>query len=118
YRLSDLELASRLSFFLWSSIPDEPLLRLAESGKLSEPANLRREVRRMLNDRRASNALVRGFISQWLNLRRLDEYTPDYEKQEGLRVAGRALIEAFSRETELFAESTIREDSSVAELLS
>ena len=72
----------------------------------------------MLADRRAADALVRGFFSQWLNLRRLEEYTPDYEKQEGLRVAGRALLEAFTTETELFTGSTIRENRSVVELLS
>jgi mono/diheme cytochrome c family protein len=117
YRLSDLELASRLSFFLWSSIPDEPLLKLAESGELSKPQTLRLQVRRMLVDPRAPGALVRGFVAQWLNLRRLEEYTPDYEKQEGLRVAGRALLQAFSKETELFAESMIGEDRPMVELL-
>jgi mono/diheme cytochrome c family protein len=113
YRLSATELASRLSFFLWSSIPDEPLLAAAESGKLS----LREQTRRMLSHRRASDALVHGFIAQWLNLRRLEEYAPDYEKNEGLRVAGRALLDAFSKETELFAESLIREDRSIVDLL-
>ena len=93
------------------------MLRFAESGKLSEPKNLREQVRRMIADQRASDALVQGFIAQWLNLRRLEEYTPDYEKQEGLRVAGRALLRAFSTETELFAASSIREDRSVVDLL-
>jgi hypothetical protein len=72
----------------------------------------------MLADPRAPGALVRGFIAQWLNLRRLEEYTPDYEKHEALRVAGRALLQAFSKETELFAESMVREDRGVVELLS
>jgi hypothetical protein len=71
----------------------------------------------MIADRRSADALVRGFVAQWLNLRRLEEYTPNYEKQEGLSVAGRALLRAFSTETELFAASTIREDRSVVDLL-
>src|SRR5581483_7112412 len=68
YRLPDLELASRLSFFLWSSIPDERLLDLAERNQLRQPARLRNEVRRMLSDPRAVQALVDNFAAQWLNL--------------------------------------------------
>ena len=68
YRLSDLDIASRLSFFLWSSIPDDRLLKLAERGELTSPAVLRREVRRMLADPRSTDALVQNFASQWLNL--------------------------------------------------
>jgi hypothetical protein len=76
YRISDLELASRLSFFLWSSIPDDELLDLAIAGKLKEPAVLERQVRRMLADSR-SESLVNNFASQWLHLRNLDSITPD-----------------------------------------
>lgn len=114
YRISDLELASRLSFFLWSSIPDEPLLEAAERRQLSDPAVLRRQVRRMLADPRAESALVDGFTAQWLNLRLLDEELadpdlyPDFDDN---------LIEAFREETELFVASTLREDRSVVELL-
>ena len=114
YRLSDVELASRLSFFLWSSIPDEQLLDLAARGRLKEPAVLEQQVRRMLQDPR-SRALVDNFASQWLRLRNLAgqeresaEY-PDFD--ENLR-------EAFRKETELFIESTIQEDRSVVDLLS
>ena len=80
YRISDLELASRLSFFLWSSIPDERLLALAEHGQLTRPAVLEQEVRRMLGDRKAIDALVSDFAAQWLNLRRIDEVVvhPDF----------------------------------------
>ena len=112
-RLTDLEIASRLSFFLWSSIPDEPLLESAERGELSKPAILEQQVRRMLADRRAS-ALVNDFAAQWLNLRRLDEvvvhpdFYPDFDDN---------LLHAFKQETELFIESTLREDRSVADLL-
>jgi hypothetical protein len=114
YRLADLEVASRLSFFLWSSLPDEPLLAAAQAGKLSDPAELQQQVRRMLADSRAADALVRGFASQWLNLRRMDEYTPDYGN---IRDAGRALLQAFPVETEMFVASTLRENRSIVELL-
>src|SRR5262249_11868456 len=76
YRISDLELASRLSFFLWSSIPDDELLGVATAGKLHEPATLERQVKRMLADTRA-RALVGNFASQWLRLRNLAAITPD-----------------------------------------
>ena len=112
-RLTDIEIASRLSFFLWSSIPDETLLNLAERGDLTKPAILEEQVRRMLADRRAS-ALVTDFSAQWLNLRRLGEvvvhpdFYPDFDDN---------LLHAFKQETELFIESTLREDRSVADLL-
>ena len=77
YRFSDLELASRLSFFLWSSIPDDELLDLASRGKLRDPAVLEQQVRRMLADSRARRALVDNFAGQWLELRNLREHTPD-----------------------------------------
>jgi mono/diheme cytochrome c family protein len=114
YRLSDLELASRLSFFLWSSLPDDELLAIAERGQLTDPAVLEQQTRRLLADRR-SRALIDNFVSQWLRLRNLESQqreSADYpEFDENLR-------EAFRRETELFVESTIRDDRSVLELLS
>src|SRR5207248_1985315 len=76
YNISDLELASRLSFFLWSSIPDDELLQVAERGELRQPAVLAREARRMLADAR-SQSLVSNFAAQWLYLRNLDAITPD-----------------------------------------
>jgi hypothetical protein len=113
-RLTDIELASRLSFFLWSSIPDERLLELAERGELSKPAILEQQVRRMLADRRAPAALVNDFAAQWLNLRRVAEvvvhpdFYPDFDDN---------LLAAFKQETELFIASTLRDDRSVADLL-
>ena len=113
YQLSGLELASRLSFFLWSSIPDDELLSLAEQGKLREPEVLEQQVRRMLADSR-SGALVTNFASMWLYLRNLRLANPDPdafpEFDENLR-------EAFVRETELFFESMLREDRPVADLV-
>ena len=98
YQITDVELASRLSFFLWSSIPDEELLALAEQGKLSEPIVLRSQVARMLADPRSS-ALIENFTGQWLYLRNLPGLTPDPdafpEFDDNLR-------EAFRRETEMF----------------
>ncbi|HEU4690781.1 MAG TPA: DUF1592 domain-containing protein [Vicinamibacterales bacterium] len=114
YRLSDLEVASRLSFFLWSSVPDERLLDLADSKQLTRPATLEREVRRMLADARATSALVDGFAAQWLNLRRIGEVVVDPDRYP---TYDESLLQAFERETELFIESTLREDRSVVELL-
>jgi mono/diheme cytochrome c family protein len=114
YRLSDIEIASRLSFFLWSSIPDERLLGLAERGQLANPATLRREARRMLADPRAVRALVDNFAAQWLNLRRVQEVVVDPDRYPNYDLS---LLQAFQRETELFVGSTLREDRSVAELL-
>ena len=114
YPLDDLALASRLSFFLWSSIPDDELLEVATRGELSDPTVLEEQTRRLLADPR-SGALVDNFVSQWLRLRNLESQereSADYpEFDENLR-------EAFRRETELFVESTIREDRSLLELLS
>src|SRR5205814_4454537 len=76
YALSDLDLASRLSFFLWATGPDEELLRLAERGRLSTPATLEQQVRRMLADRR-SDVLASRFASQWLRLQDLEKINPD-----------------------------------------
>ena len=114
YRLSDLELASRLSFFLWSSIPDDHLLTLAEHGELSKPATLEKEVRRMLADPRATDALVDNFAAQWLNLRRVEEVVVDPTKYP---LYDESLLQAFQTETEMFVASTLREDRSVDELL-
>ncbi|MDZ7639193.1 MAG: DUF1592 domain-containing protein [Bryobacterales bacterium] len=113
YPLSPFQLASRLSFFLWSSIPDDELLASAEQGKLSEPAELERQVRRMLADTRASS-LVTNFAGQWLQLRNLDAATPDMrlfaDFDDNLR-------QAFRRETELFVEDVVRNDRSVLTFL-
>jgi hypothetical protein len=113
YRLSDLELASRLSFFLWSSIPDDELLDVAARGKLKDPAVLERQVRRMLADPR-SEALTSNFPGQWLLLRNLPAVWPDPlsfpDFDDNLR-------QAMRRETELFFDSILREDRSVLELL-
>jgi hypothetical protein len=113
YRISDIELASRLSFFLWSSIPDDELLDLAERGRLSSPDVLEGQARRMLADRR-SQALVTNFAGQWLHLRNLDSISPDArlfpDFDDNLR-------QAFRDETERFVESIMREDRSVLDLL-
>ena len=113
YRLSDLDVASRLSFFLWSSIPDDELLDVAIRGKLGEPAVLARQVRRMLADPR-SQALVDNFATQWLSLGKLAGIVPDVdvypEFDENLR-------EAMQQETRRFIGSQMREDRSVMELL-
>ena len=115
YRLSNVEIASRLSFFLWSSIPDERLLDLADQGPLQDPAVLRAQVRRMLADARAPTALTDGFASQWLNLRVLEEQVAD---EDIFPAFDQNLLLAMRRETELFFGSTIRENRSVTELLS
>ncbi len=111
--LTEWELASRLSYFLWSSMPDEELFRLARSGDLAKPDILADQVRRMLKDAKA-RALVDNFASQWLQLRSLRGFTPDQarfpEFDERLRTA-------IQRETELFFEHVVREDRSVLELL-
>ena len=114
YALSGLELASRLSFFLWSSIPDDELLDAAGRGSLNDPAVLEEQVRRMLADRRA-NALVDSFFGQWLQLRDLRNVTPSSTLFPGFDDNLRA---ALMRETELFIESQLRDDRSVLELLS
>jgi hypothetical protein len=113
YHISALELASRLSFFLWSSIPDDELLDAAIQGKLKDPAVLEHQVRRMLADRR-SRVLVSNFAEQWLYLRNLASANPDMrlfpDFDDNLR-------QAFRQETELFFESVMREDRSVLDLL-
>ena len=113
YRVGALELASRLSFFLWSSIPDEPLLEAAIDGSLLRPEVLEAQARRMLDDPR-SNALVDNFAGQWLYLRNVRALTPDEDLFPDF---GEALRRSFQRETELFFESILREDRSVLEFL-
>ena len=113
YRVSDLELASRLSFFLWSSIPDDELLDVATRGELQNPTVLEQQVRRMLADAR-SRALVRNLFGQWLHLRNLAGVTPD---QETFPDFDESLRQAFQREMELFLDSFVREDRSAIELL-
>jgi hypothetical protein len=113
YRISDVELASRLSFFLWSSIPDEELLNLAVQGRLRNPLVLEQQVRRMLADPR-SEALVSNFTGQWLNVRGMRDVDPvvslypDFDDN---------LRQAFQREVELFFGSIVREDRSILDLL-
>ena len=113
FNLSGLDLASRLSFFLWSSVPDEVLLEAAADGRLNDPDELEVQVRRMLADTR-SKALVTNFATQWLHLRNLRAVTPDENRypewDDNLR-------EALRQETELFLESQLRLDRSVTGLL-
>jgi hypothetical protein len=113
YRVSDVDLASRLSFFLWSSIPDDELLDLASRGQLSKPAVLEAQVRRMLADPRA-RSLTDNFAGQWLHIRNLRNTTPDKNDfpdfDDNLR-------QAFERELELFVGSVIAEDRSVLDLM-
>jgi hypothetical protein len=113
YRISDIDLASRLSFFLWSSAPDEELLKVAAAGRLNEPVMLERQVRRMLQHPKAT-ALADNFAGQWLNLRALDVTTPlpllypDFDDP---------LRQAMRREVELLFDAIVREDRSVLDLL-
>jgi len=114
YRLNDIDLASRLSFFLWSSIPDAELLKVASSGRLKDPAVLEQQVRRMLKDPKAE-ALAVNFAGQWLNLRGLDASAPlpliypDFDDP---------LRQAMRREVELLFDTIVREDHNITELLS
>ncbi len=113
YRISDLELASRLSFFLWSSLPDDELVDLAAANTLHDPAILQAQVKRMLEDPR-SQALVENFAGQWLYIRNVSTLQPS---PESLFHFDDNLRQAFERETELFFESILRENRSVLELL-
>jgi hypothetical protein len=114
YRLSDLELASRMSFFLWSSIPDDELLAVASRGRLKDPAALEQQVKRMLADPR-SEALVDNFATQWLKLGKIVAVKPDeYEYPE----FDENLRNAIQEETRRFISSQLREDRSVVDLLS
>jgi hypothetical protein len=114
YRLRDIEVASRLSFFLWSSIPDGILLDLAERGQLTNPSILDQQVRRMLADPRSTDALVNQFAAQWLNLRRVGEVVVDPDRYPNY---DESLLQAFQQETEMFLASTLRDDRSVLDLL-
>ena len=111
--ISDLELASRLSFFLWSSIPDDELLDLASQGKLRQPGVLKQQVSRMLADSR-SDSLISNFAEQWLYLRDIENKRPNEalfaDFDESLR-------DAFHRETDLFLDSVLRGNHSVLDLL-
>ena len=114
HRISDIELASRLSFFLWSSVPDDELLTLAAAGRLKDPVVLQQQVVRLLADSR-SQALVQNFAGQWLYLRNVNVTAPDPDVFPDFDLT---LRDAFRRETELFLESQLREDHGVHELLS
>jgi hypothetical protein len=113
YKLSDLELASRLSFFVWSSIPDDQLLDIADKGRLSTSAVLEQQVRRMLADRK-SQSLVDNFLAQWLQLRNLKNKQPNSHEfpdfDDNLR-------QSLETEIELFFNSIVREDRGVLELM-
>ena len=113
YRIREIDLASRLSFFLWSTIPDDELFDLAERGKLKEPAILEQQVRRTLADPRA-NTLVSNFVNQWLYLRNMENVLPDPAAFPGF---DENLRFALARETDLFFQSMLREDHSILELL-
>jgi hypothetical protein len=113
YRISDIELASRLSFFLWSSIPDDELLDVAARGELSRPGQLERQARRMLADPRSNN-LASNFAGQWLQLRNLGAFTPNPRLYPDF---DNNLRQAFREETERFMDSVLREDRSVLDLL-
>src|SRR5688500_3556327 len=113
HRVTDLELASRPSFFLWSSIPDDTLLNLAVAGRLRAPGDLEAQVRRMIADERA-DALMTAFTGQWLQLRNLDKVTPDVllypDFDDNVR-------QAMRRETELLFTDIVRENRSALDLL-
>jgi len=113
YRINDVELASRLSFFLWSSMPDDALLDLAVAGRLRQPAVLEAQVRRMLADPKA-NALVENFAGQWLHIRNLQNIAPNTDEFPDF---DNDLRDAFRRETELFFASIVREDRDVLDLM-
>ena len=113
YRITDVNLASRLSYFLWASIPDEELMSVARQGKLSDPAVLEQQVRRMLGDQRAETLATR-FAAQWLRLQDLEKVHPDalnYPQYD------QTLGQTMRRETELFFENLVREDRNILELL-
>ena len=113
YRLNDHELASRLSYFLWSSMPDDELLQAADRGTLRQPGVLEAQVRRMLDDPKA-NALADNFAAQWLNLRLLDRKKPDAER---FPTVDDELLDAMRRETLMFVTAVMREDRSVLEFI-
>src|SRR6185295_4863323 len=110
YRLSDVEIATRLSFFIWSSIPDDTLLNLAIAGKLTDPAVLEQQTRRMLADAKAKS-LIDNFASEWMHLRELENAEPESPDFDG------NLKLSFAREMELFFDSILREDRSIITVL-
>jgi hypothetical protein len=114
YRVSDVDLASRLSFFVWSRLPDDELLTAAAQGKLKDPATFEKQVRRLLADPKAKS-LVTNFAFQWLKVRNIDEIDPDAFQFPNF---DESLRDAFKREMELFVESIVREDRNVVDLLS
>lgn len=114
YKVSDLELASRLSFFLWSSIPDEELLALAEHGRLKDPKVVEQQVARMLDDPK-SKAFVSNFTGQWLLLRNIDQIKPDVEQYPAF---DESLRRAFRQETELLFNWIVRQNRPITEILS
>jgi len=113
YRISDLELASRLSYFLWSSAPDDALIALASEGKLKDPAVLEKQVRRMLADPK-SEALATNFAGEWLHLQNLKDFSPDLFLYPNF---DRGLAQSMRRETELLFDHIVHEDRSIVELL-
>ncbi len=113
HRISDLELASRLSYFLWSTMPDDQLLSLAEAGKLHEPATLKTEVARLLSDRRSS-ALADNFAGQWLEIRNLDSVKPDGDRY---LLWGPELRKAMMTETNLYFDYVLRENRPLSEFI-
>jgi mono/diheme cytochrome c family protein len=113
HRISDVELASRLSYFLWSSMPDDELLGLAETGKLHEPAVLDAQVKRMMADRRAA-AFAANFAGQWLEIRNLDVVKPDPDK---FPEWGPELRDAMKTETRMFFEYVLREDRPLSDFI-
>ena len=113
YRLSDLELASRLSFFLWRSIPDDELLDLAAAGKLKDPSVLTQQVKRMIADKRATR-FMDDFAGQWLQVRNIQAQAPDVALFPDF---DDTLRDAMAEETELFFQSQVREDRPIPDLL-
>jgi len=113
YRISDIDLASRLSFFIWNTVPDAELVKVANAGTLHTPATLEKQVRRMLADPRAESLSTR-FASQWLRLQDVEKIHPDALLFPGF---DHELAESFKRETELFFESIVREDRNVLDVL-
>jgi hypothetical protein len=114
YKLSDLDVASRLSFFVWSSIPDDRLLSLAERGELTKPATLDKEIKRMLADPRAVDSLVNQFAAQWLNLRQVVDVVIDPGKYP---LYDESLLRAFQSETEMFVADNVQADLPLRTLL-
>jgi len=113
YRITDLELASRLSYFLWSSAPDDQLITLASEGRLKDPAVLAKQVRRMLADPK-SEALATNFAAEWLHLQNLKDFNPDLFLFPNF---DRGLAQSMRRETELLFDNIVHEDRSIVELL-